>query len=95
MKYVLFAASAVLIAVLTLASCRVSNTHTPRTAEPTWPAGPAESVEMFHLPTPATNAASVTELEQAYWSGSTADCCVYHIHMHRQTVLQPLREPSG
>jgi hypothetical protein len=96
MKYVLFAASALLIAVLTLASCRVGNTHIPRTAEPIWPAELAEPVETSLLPTPATDAAPVTELEQPHWSGSgsTADCCVYHIHVHRQPVLQPLREPS-
>jgi hypothetical protein len=96
MKYVLFVASAVLIAVLTLASCRTSSTYAPRTAEPIWPAIPAESAETSLLPTPATDAAPVTELEQPHWSGSgsTADCCVYHIHVHRQPVLQPLREPS-
>jgi hypothetical protein len=94
MKYVLFVASAVLIAVLTLASCRTSSTYAPRTAEPIWPAIPAESAETSLLPTPATDAASMTEPEQTHWSGSTADCCVYHIHVHRQTVLQSLREPS-
>jgi hypothetical protein len=65
MKYVLFAASAVLIAVLTLASCRTSNTYAPRTAEPIWPAAPAEPADTSYSPASMPDATPTTGLQQS------------------------------